>query len=204
MFEEDSIDRSSSRGILTPSPAATCGFPTITVCPTNFHNERLNVSRHAHHSTRFCKSSSPTMSKMLLTVFSVIILAFVVGFSLGGVIVTHQVVRFSPKSSPPPVVQYSPNSLPINSKPKENQTLSRHTPLVDGVYWSSKVESILPRGFTEADIEDWNFVCRSSRVVKLEEGCGRMQNRLLTFEAGAKSCCRYRLNIDQVSHRWQQ
>ena len=67
-----------------------------------------------------------------------------------------------------------------------------------GIYWSQAVEDILPIGFSDENAENWRTFCKQSSVVKLEEGCGRMQNRLVTFENGTRSCCRYRQNYDQI------
>lgn len=69
---------------------------------------------------------------------------------------------------------------------------------VQGVYWSQAVEDILPAGFDEHDAEQWHTFSREAPIVKLEEGCGRMQNRLITFGNGTRSCCRYRQNFDQI------
>jgi len=35
---------------------------------------------------------------------------------------------------------------------------------------------------------------QKQKVVKMEAGCGRMQNRLLTFDDGTQACARYRIN----------
>ena len=67
-----------------------------------------------------------------------------------------------------------------------------------GIYWSQAVEDIMPIGFTDQNTENWRTFCKQSPVVRLEEGCGRMQNRLVTFENGTRSCCRYRQNYDQI------
>ncbi|PSN36133.1 Extracellular serine/threonine protein kinase four-jointed [Blattella germanica] len=67
-----------------------------------------------------------------------------------------------------------------------------------GVYWSRRVEDALPTGFEESEADSWRRFARKTPVVKVEEGCGRMQNRLLTFEDGTRSCCRYRQNTDQI------
>lgn len=46
------------------------------------------------------------------------------------------------------------------------------------------------------DDSGWQEYVSRARVVKLEEGCGRMQNRLVTFEDGTTACARYRLNLN--------
>ncbi|XP_026282211.1 extracellular serine/threonine protein kinase four-jointed [Frankliniella occidentalis] len=67
-----------------------------------------------------------------------------------------------------------------------------------GIYWGQPVEDALPKGFTDAEVEAWRRFTRTTSIVKMEEGCGRMQNRLLTFADGTASCCRYRQNTDQI------
>lgn len=69
---------------------------------------------------------------------------------------------------------------------------------VQGVYWSDAVEQLLPAGFDDSDAKRWTTFSRSSGVVRLDEGCGRMQNRLVTFDNGTRACCRYRQNYDQI------
>jgi len=69
---------------------------------------------------------------------------------------------------------------------------------VQGVYWSDAVEQLLPAGFDDTDAERWTSFSRTSGVVRLDEGCGRMQNRLVTFDNGTRACCRYRQNYDQI------
>lgn len=70
--------------------------------------------------------------------------------------------------------------------------------LLNGIYWSDYVESTLPSGYNDLDEERWKRFVKSTPIVKIEEGCGRMQNRLVTFEDGTKACCRYRQNTDQI------
>lgn len=47
--------------------------------------------------------------------------------------------------------------------------------------------------FVQAD-DAWQERVSNLRAVKIEPGCGRMQNRLVTFNDGSKACARYRLN----------
>lgn len=68
----------------------------------------------------------------------------------------------------------------------------------NGIYWSSAVEANLPTGFTRASEDAWRVFARNATVVSVSEGCGRMQNRLITFQDGSKSCVRYRQNTDQI------
>lgn len=70
--------------------------------------------------------------------------------------------------------------------------------LVDGIYWSERVESMLPTGFNQQDVASWTEFSGNATVVKVLEGCGRMQNRMLVFDNGTRSCCRYRQNNDQI------
>lgn len=70
--------------------------------------------------------------------------------------------------------------------------------IVDGIYWSDFVEGFLPDGFGSEDDSQWVDLVHKSVVVRIEEGCGRMQNRLVTFRDGKKACCRYRQNTDQI------
>ncbi|CAG0879739.1 unnamed protein product [Cyprideis torosa] len=185
------------------------------------------TSSHFHHKHHFGSSWTKRPSRTLWTLASVISLAFVIGFGLGSVIVSQRTsLRSIPESSylsltpsqiPEPILasRLHPRSLPESnanqipdvavkttesSAPLSAATSPSHpsSKLVNGIFWSEQVEELLPSGFTEVDVQNWNNVCRSSRILKLEEGCGRMQNRLLTFEAGKKSCCRYRQNIDQI------
>ncbi|GFR01993.1 hypothetical protein TNCT_505511 [Trichonephila clavata] len=70
--------------------------------------------------------------------------------------------------------------------------------VVDGIYWTAFSERLVPRGFDEYDIKLWKRFLNTTDVLKIEEGCGRMQNRLVTLAEGGKSCCRYRHNNDQI------
>jgi len=70
--------------------------------------------------------------------------------------------------------------------------------ITQGIYWSPYVEAALPRGFSQAEEESWRRFARNATVVSVAEGCGRMQNRLITFHDGSKSCVRYRQNTDQI------
>ncbi|CAH1164796.1 unnamed protein product [Phaedon cochleariae] len=66
----------------------------------------------------------------------------------------------------------------------------------DGIYWGSKVEKALPEGYLRDDT--WGAYVQKAVAVKMESGCGRMQNRLVTFQDGLKGCVRYRQNTDQI------
>lgn len=49
--------------------------------------------------------------------------------------------------------------------------------------------------FSQSD-STWQRTVKRLRAVKVQPGCGRMQNRLVTFEDGSKACARYRLNTN--------
>nr|XP_036670043.1 extracellular serine/threonine protein kinase four-jointed [Drosophila suzukii] len=69
----------------------------------------------------------------------------------------------------------------------------------DDVFWGPTVERALPKGFASQDQLSWErFVGEQGRVVRLEQGCGRMQNRLVVFADGTRACARYRQNTDQI------
>ena len=85
------------------------------------------------------------------------------------------------------------NSLKIDSNAK---SLTKF--IQDGIFWSSDIESLRPKGFTVEDDFQWIRSLQNNSVVRVEAGCGRMLNRLLIFENGNKACARYRKNIDQI------
>lgn len=70
--------------------------------------------------------------------------------------------------------------------------------IVDGVLWSPRLERSCPKSFQPSDVKEWRRRVEDLDVVKMEEGCGRMQNRLITFRDASKACARYRLNSDQI------
>ncbi|XP_037538651.1 four-jointed box protein 1 [Nematolebias whitei] len=72
------------------------------------------------------------------------------------------------------------------------------SPVDSGVFWSDWLEDLLPVGFTEEQARSWRRKARTSRVVKLEPGCGRRSNQMATFADGTKACVRYGINADQV------
>ncbi|KAK3583870.1 hypothetical protein CHS0354_033636 [Potamilus streckersoni] len=78
------------------------------------------------------------------------------------------------------------------------QGLSVEDIILDSIFWAPTVENSCPGGFSVKDHEIWKKRARFEKIVKVEEGCGRMQNRLLTFHDASKTCARYRLNIDQI------
>ncbi|EFA05328.1 extracellular serine/threonine protein kinase four-jointed [Tribolium castaneum] len=66
-----------------------------------------------------------------------------------------------------------------------------------GVYWGRRVEAALPAGYRRQQ-RRWTHHLQANVGVKLERGCGRMQNRLLVLGDGTKGCVRYRQNTDQI------
>ncbi|XP_038131297.1 four-jointed box protein 1 [Cyprinodon tularosa] len=72
------------------------------------------------------------------------------------------------------------------------------SPVDDGIFWSDWLEDLLPVRFTEGYAEAWRNKARTSAVIKLEPGCGRVSNQLATFADGTKACVRYGINADQV------
>lgn len=101
-------------------------------------------------------------------------------------------------------------SKKLPERPAQPETL--RTPLVtaspdplqaglieEDVFWGPTVERALPKGFAAQDQLSWErFVGEQGRVVRLEPGCGRMQNRLVVFADGTRACARYRQNTDQI------
>lgn len=75
---------------------------------------------------------------------------------------------------------------------------SNESGIEEGVYWSKRVERALPRGYSVRQHDTWTRYVKGSVAVKLQAGCGRMQNRLVTFHDGLQGCVRYRQNTDQI------
>lgn len=73
-----------------------------------------------------------------------------------------------------------------------------NTVLYENIYWGSEVENSMPQGYGENTAEIWERYVEQSEVIKMENGCGRMQNRLVTFKDGIQACVRYRQNTDQI------
>lgn len=80
---------------------------------------------------------------------------------------------------------------------------SSSPPLADGIlkddiFWGPMIEASMPTGFTKRDAKSWLYFLNQSEVIKVEAGCGRMQNRLVHFRDGSMACARYRQNTDQL------
>lgn len=149
------------------------------------------------HSALVYGISKFPMRKTVYTVTALV--AFALGLSLGLALpvyirleMSNATVRAVPK--PPQEQHFSGVSFLSDNSVEER----RPPGLVEGVFWGEQVENALPTGYGEPEAERWRRFVKSNPVVKIEEGCGRMQNRLLTFEDGTKACCRYRQNTDQI------
>lgn len=72
--------------------------------------------------------------------------------------------------------------------------------IVTGIYWGPTIEKLLPVGSSRKILQDWKAYIESNttKIIKVENGCGRMQNRLVTFNGGVQACVRYRINNDQI------
>ena len=77
-------------------------------------------------------------------------------------------------------------------------SVSNQIKVNNGVIWSDDLKHMCPHGFSEADHANWKSKVSQEKFVKMGTGCGRMQNRILTFQDGGRACARYRLNIDQI------
>lgn len=89
-------------------------------------------------------------------------------------------------------------SSPSTYEKENNETMRRI--IEDDIYWGQIIEDRLPHGYGKRDLEDWqNYLASNvTEIIKIEQGCGRMQNRLVTFSDGVKACVRYRQNTDQI------
>ncbi|KAG5681315.1 hypothetical protein PVAND_010764 [Polypedilum vanderplanki] len=89
-------------------------------------------------------------------------------------------------------------SLENSYERENNETLQRI--IEDGIYWGQAIEDRIPNGFSKRDTQDWQNYLQGNmtEIIKIEQGCGRMQNRLVTFSDGVKACVRYRQNTDQI------
>lgn len=94
------------------------------------------------------------------------------------------------------------NKLPSGDKIENDnnqpRALSTGREVINGVYWGDSVVQSCPQGFTKDKHETWRAKVAEDKFVKMDEGCGRMQNRQLTFLSSDKACARYRLNVDQI------
>lgn len=76
--------------------------------------------------------------------------------------------------------------------------VNEKTVLYGNVFWGPEVEDAMPQGYGPSTTAIWESYTNQSEVIKMEPGCGRMQNRLVTFNDGIQACVRYRQNTDQI------
>ena len=95
-------------------------------------------------------------------------------------------------------VSTSDNKLKETGGSPSLEDLAYLASIVHGVSWSPQLEASCPRPFTPSEVDAWRRKTSSIDVVKVEDGCGRMQNRLITFRDSSRACARYRLNTDQI------
>lgn len=100
---------------------------------------------------------------------------------------------YAVKNSSKEINEYPTVSFVDTYVPKIENSL-----IEEGVYWGKRVERSLPDGFDKTKHETWASYVQKGVAVKLENGCGRMQNRLVTFKDGSQGCVRYRQNTDQI------
>ncbi|KAJ2943472.1 hypothetical protein O0L34_g12277 [Tuta absoluta] len=93
---------------------------------------------------------------------------------------------------------YKDSKHPVNVLNKSDYSVSDDTVLYNNVYWGPEVENAMPQGYGLNSAELWERYVNQSEIVSMENGCGRMQNRLVTFKDGLQACVRYRQNTDQI------
>ena len=91
-----------------------------------------------------------------------------------------------------------PLSVARESNAEENSEREAFDNLPASLFWPDALEWNLRPLFTEEDRRILAKKMRTLNVVSLEEGCGRMKNRLATLEDGTRVCCRYRDNGNQL------
>ncbi|XP_031634579.1 extracellular serine/threonine protein kinase four-jointed [Contarinia nasturtii] len=82
--------------------------------------------------------------------------------------------------------------------PTTNINENPYDVIENNIFWGKIIEDALPMGYSVDHVNAWNDYVNKNAIVKLEIGCGRMQNRLVTFQDGRKACARYRQNTDQI------
>lgn len=91
------------------------------------------------------------------------------------------------------------DSVPQDKSPFDPVTFVEEDGIVeDGIFWGRNVEEIIPSGFSKKECDFWIKYVSKAKAVRLESGCGRMQNRLVVFQDGTMGCVRYRQNLDQI------
>ncbi|RZB94431.1 DUF1193 domain containing protein [Asbolus verrucosus] len=129
--------------------------------------------------------------------------AFVVGLTIGILIA---VIYFKTPSAAPSAAAV--RSVFVNNSYKNNYpTVSfvENPPeaaadavVTGGIFWGDKIERALPEGYRKNKHQLWENYVKGAVAVKLENGCGRMQNRMVVFQDGLRGCVRYRQNTDQI------
>ena len=87
----------------------------------------------------------------------------------------------------------------VNTPSSENaEQIASLGGVIHGITWTKEMEELSPHAFTDTEVSDWRDEVMKARMVGVEEGCGRMQNRLVVLETGTRACARYRVNTDQI------
>ena len=82
---------------------------------------------------------------------------------------------------------------------KEDEPFSNNThdrSITEGATWTAELVKQCPKSFSTDDLYTWKQKVQNNEIIKIEEGCGSMQNRLVTFNDSTKACVRYRYNVD--------
>lgn len=89
---------------------------------------------------------------------------------------------------------------PRASHTASNEATQAATPddFPESLFWPDTLDQTVKAPFSEEDGKAFAEKARSLRVTRLEEGCGRMKNRLATLEDGTRVCCRYRDNVNEL------
>lgn len=130
-----------------------------------------------------------------------VLIAFIIGLSVGVII---PLIYFKNNTIKPQnkTVEHLISSVFINNSHKDLfpsvTFIERSGVIEDGIYWGRNIEENLPKGYGNVDNSNWSTYIDKAIGIHLEIGCGRMQNRLVTFQDGTKGCVRYRQNLDQI------
>lgn len=157
---------------------------------------------------------SPIRKQKTCPGFCITMVAFTIGLTVGVLI---PVLYFCREETRIPTTQSRQNSSKTAEKLigsvflNNSHSIVKNTPvyptvsfvetdgLIDeGIFWGKQVEGALPKGYGDEDNHRWSSYIKNAVGVRLEQGCGRMQNRLVTFQDGTRGCVRYRQNLDQI------
>ena len=86
-----------------------------------------------------------------------------------------------------------------HNRRKEEQAItanSHNRILTEGAIWSPDLVKQCPKPFSSNDLKILKQKVSNAEIIKLEEECGGMQNRMVTFNDSTKACVRYRYNVD--------